>query len=126
VPLYTGDINSKWDPNATFILNPAAWTNPALGQFGTGSPYYNDYRARRVPSENMSLARVFTLKEGVSLQIRVELQNVFNRTVIPNAFNLAVFPQLTANGVPTSGFGYSNAINAGGQRTGQLVARINF
>jgi hypothetical protein len=126
VPLFTQDINSKWDPNTTFILNPAAWTNPAPGQFGTGSPYYNDYRARRVPNENLSLARIFTVKEGVTLQLRVELQNVFNRTFIPNAFNLAVFPQTTVNGVPITGFGYSNAINAAGERTGQIVARFNF
>ena len=33
-PLYTTDINSKYDPNTTFVLNPAAWTNPAPGQFG--------------------------------------------------------------------------------------------
>jgi hypothetical protein len=125
VPLYLTDINSKFDPNATFVLNPAAWASPGPGQYG-GSPYYSDYRARRVPAENMSLARIFTVREGMALSLRVELQNVFNRTHIPNASNGIILPQLTRNGVPYSGFGYSNAINAGGQRTAQIVARFNF
>jgi hypothetical protein len=125
-PLFTADVNSHWDPNGIFILNPAAWTNPPAGQFGTGSPYYGDYRARRVPTENLSLARIFSFKEGMNLMLRVELQNVFNRTRIPNAFNQATFPQQTVNGVPISGFGYSNAINTANQRTGQIVARFSF
>jgi hypothetical protein len=127
VPLFTTDINSQYDPNTTFVLNPGAWTTPGPGQFGTGSPYYNDYRYRRVPSENMSLARIFRVREGMDLQLRVELQNVFNRTHIPNPFSSLTLPQLTTpTGAAYSGFGYSNAINAGGERTAQIVARFNF
>jgi hypothetical protein len=126
VPLYTADLNSHYDPFATFVLNPAAWTNQAPGQIGSVSAYYNDYRYRRIPTENMSLARIFRIKEGMSLQLRVELQNVFNRTRIPNPTNQLNVPQTMANGVPIAGFGYSNAINAGGQRTGQIVARFSF
>jgi hypothetical protein len=125
-PLYTTDINSKYDPNTTFALNPSAWSTPGAGQYG-GSPYYNDYRQRRVPSENMSLARIFSIREGMILQLRVELQNVFNRTRIPNPSSGYISPQLTnAQGVAYSGFGYSNAINAGGERTAQIVARFSF
>ena len=47
------------DPTKELVLNPAAWTNPPDGQFGTGAPYYNDYRYQRRPSESMSLGRVF-------------------------------------------------------------------
>jgi hypothetical protein len=126
VPLYTTDINSHYDPFKVFVLNPAAWTNPAPGQFGSVSAYYNDYRYRRVPTENMSLARIFRIKEEASLQLRVELQNVFNRTRIPNPSNQLNVPQTVVNGVPIAGFGYSNAINAGGQRGGQIVARFSF
>jgi hypothetical protein len=36
VPLYTQDINCHcYDPNKTFVLNPAAWSDPAPGTFGT-------------------------------------------------------------------------------------------
>jgi hypothetical protein len=126
-PLYTTDINSIWDPFKTFVLNPAAWTNPAPGQFGSVSAYYNDYRYRRIPTENMSLGRVFRFTEAMNLSLRIELQNVFNRTRIPNPSNQLNVPQQTnASGVPIAGFGYSNAINGGGQRTGQIVAQFRF
>jgi hypothetical protein len=128
VPLYTQDINSHYDPNTTFILNQDAWTDPPTGQWPTGSPYYNDYRYRRVPTENISLERIFRFKESVSLSVRAELYNVFNRTRIRNPFNQMVIPQITLpDGTAVAGFGYSeNWINTGGQRTGQLVARFNF
>jgi hypothetical protein len=61
------------------------------------------------------------LKEGISLQFRIELQNVFNRTRIPNPQAAVVIPGI---------FGNSNfanlALNTGGERTGQIVMRLNF
>jgi len=127
VPLYTEDINSHWDPFKTFILNEDAWRHPPAGQFGYGVPYYNDYRYRRVATENMSLARIFRMKEYASLELRVEMQNLFNRTAIPNpTIQLNVPQTVNSQGQPTAGYGYSNAINAGGQRTGQIVAKIRF
>ena len=37
-PLFLKELNGdEFDPNADFVLNPAAWANPAPGQFGTGS-----------------------------------------------------------------------------------------
>ena len=38
------------DPNKDLVLNPAAWSNPAAGQWGTASAYYDDdgsYSGRR-------------------------------------------------------------------------------
>jgi len=126
-PVFTVDNNSKYDPGSIFILNPDAWENPAAASFGKGSGYYNDYRYRRAPTENLSLERIFPFREGMSLSIRVELNNAFNRTRIPAPSNMMVLPQTTdSNGHPTSGFGYINYVNAGGQRTGQLVARFRF
>ena len=43
-PLFTQDINCHcFDPNKTFILNQAAWSEPGPGQWGTGAAYYSDY-----------------------------------------------------------------------------------
>ncbi len=128
VSLYTQDINSHYDPNTTFILNEAAWATPPDGKFPTGSPYYNDYRYRRTPTENISLERIFRFKESATLSVRVELYNAFNRTFIPTPFNQLVFPQVKLpDGTAAAGFGYSEGfMNASGQRTGQLVARFNF
>jgi hypothetical protein len=117
-PLFTKDINSHYDPTTTTILNASAWASPPPGQFGTGSAYYNDYRYRRAPTENLSLERIFRVKETRSLTFRVELNNAFNRTRIPVPFNTMVIPGV---------FGTTpGSINAGGQRSGQIVGRFNF
>ena len=128
VPLFTQDMNSHYDPSKTLILNSAAWVNPPPGQFGVGSGYYNDYRYRRAPTENLSLERIFRIREGMSLSVRAEMNNLFNRIRIPGPSNSMVLPPAyDPAGNLTSGFGYTtNWINTGGQRTGQLVARFNF
>jgi hypothetical protein len=75
----------------------------------------------------MSLGRVFTIREGMNLSLRVELMNVFNRVQIPNPgidfnSNNASLPQITG----VFGFGYINAADTAGQRTGQIVMRFTF
>jgi hypothetical protein len=134
-PLFLVDPNASFDPFTTFLTNPKAWKAPPDGQYGAGSGHYNDYRYRRVPQENLSLGRVFPIREGMKLQIRVELMNVFNRVRIPNpeetgfgtgTNNITNAQVKGANGQTVSGFGYISAINAGGQRTGQIVARFSF
>jgi hypothetical protein len=129
VPLFLQDENCHcFDPNATFLLNPAAWSQPAAGQFGTGSVFYSDYRYQRHPNESMNLARIFRIKENVNLQIRMEFQNVFNRTVLPNptATNAAAPQTRNTAGKATSGFGWINTTSPGLPRQGTLVARFTF
>ncbi|MEJ2246865.1 MAG: hypothetical protein P8Y80_12425 [Acidobacteriota bacterium] len=131
-PLCLVDPNSSFDPFTNFLLNPNAWEAPPDGQYGTGSSYYGDYRYRRRPSENLSLGRIFPLHEGVEFSIRIELMNIFNRVQIPNPgvdfnSNNATNPQLKAgDGTTIFGFGRIDALDTGGQRTGQIVARIKF
>ena len=60
------------DPNKDFVLNPAAWSNPAPGQFGTAAGYYNDYRYQRHPAEQLSFGRLFKIHEQMSVQLRIE------------------------------------------------------
>jgi hypothetical protein len=128
-PLFTQDLNSKFDPNTEFVLNPKAWADPAPGQFGTSTAYYNDYRFARKPSENMSLGRNFRFGEGMGLQLRIELTNVFNRTypADPSATNAKASQLRNPAGKPTSGFGWINTgAVARPPRSGQLVARFYF
>lgn len=41
-PLFLQDLNCHcFDPTRTFALNPAAWADPAPGQFGASAPFYN-------------------------------------------------------------------------------------
>ena len=98
------------------------------GQWGFSAPYYNDYRYARTPSEQLSLGRVFRVTEKYKLQVRAEFFNVLNRVVMPNpsAGNPLQTPLRNQAGVPTSGFGRIDASSVGGQRNGQLVARVEF
>jgi hypothetical protein len=132
VPLFTQDLNCHcFDPNKTFVLNPAAWVNPPAGQFGTAAGYYDDYRYQRRPLENMSLARTFRFRaEGkMSLQVRAEFTNIFNRAEPnnPTAVNALATQIKNATGQTSAGFGYvNNATTASSPRQGTLVARFQF
>jgi len=107
-PLTTVDLNCHcYDPNATFVLNPKAWVDPAPGQFGSSAGYYSDYRTQRRPIENMNLGRTFRIKERASFNIRMELTNVFNRAFWsdPTAANANAAQTRLANGNTSAGFG---------------------
>ena len=130
VPLFTQDLNCHcFDPNKTFVLNPAAWKDPAPGTFGTAAAYYTDYRQQRRPAEAMNFGRLFRITEKTSLQIRAEFTNVFNRTEAPSPTSTNALATQTTNaaGQTTAGFGFINlATVAAPARTGQLVARFRF
>jgi hypothetical protein len=149
-PLFLKDPNCHCiDPTQQLVLNPAAWTDAPAGQFGTSAAYYNDYRWQRQPSESMSIGRLFRVREKMSLQVRAEFQNIFNRLFLasPIAVGSGGFPS-TAGANPaapttrntlsqlTSGYGYVNWVNGGNSvlnptagaipRSGQIVARFQF
>jgi hypothetical protein len=85
--------------------------------------------------ENFSIGRVFPIREGMKVSFRFEFFNVFNRVRIPNpestgfgsgTQNIQNTQTYDSNGNAVSGFGYINARDAGGQRTGQIVLRFTF
>lgn len=127
--LFLSDPNSS-DPRKVFVLNPAAWVDPAPGEWGTSAKYYSDYRNRRRPDEQLNVSKSFKFREGMSLSLRFELFNAFNRLRLggPSSGN-AKATQVLTNGVPQSGFGYVDATSANGAtnpRSGQIVARFTF
>lgn len=130
-PLFLKDPNCGcFDPNKEFILNPAAWSNPAPGQWGTAATYYSDYRTARRPDEQLSLGRRFQIAERMRFSVRAEFFNVFNRVYLNNPDSTNALATQVANpttGQTTSGFG---RINTGTTflppRTGQIVARFDF
>jgi hypothetical protein len=143
-PLYLKDLNCHcFDPNTTFVLNPAAWTNPAAGQFGAQT-YYGDFRGERRPVENLAVGRQFRVRERMALNIRAEFSNAFNRAYSnnPAVGGVGVSPQTApvcklptgGNGACSqpgmqivSGFGSINtATLAYPPRTGQIVAQFTF
>jgi len=131
-PLYLDNLNCHCiDPTQNLVLNPAAWVNPAPGQWGTSAPYYNDFRYERRPAESMSLGRVFSFRERYRLTLRMNFQNVFNRTQLnnPTATNPLAPTTRGANGLLTGGFGFINYV--GGStffppRQGTLEMRFQF
>jgi hypothetical protein len=141
-PLFLKDPNCGCiDPRRDFVLNPAAWSDPAPGQFGTSAAYYDDYRWQTQVTENMSVGRRFSLTGATTFEIRAEFFNIFNRTYLglgTNSTNSAITSNSTNNalatrtfnalGEPTGGFGYINATATPPvlPRSGQIVARFEF
>jgi hypothetical protein len=120
VPLYVTDLNCHCiDPNKQLVLNPAAWSNPTDGQWGTAAPYYNDYRYQRRPAESMSFGRVFSIRESMKLTLRLNFQNIFNRTQMGN-------PTATNPLAPTTCTGGSGAACANAATAGTLTGGFGF
>ena len=129
------DINCHcYDPAKTVVLNPAAWESVPNGQWANDYSSIRYFRGIRQPAENANLSRNFRFKEGrMALQVRVEMNNVFNRTLLPNPLsanqNFGANPTSTG-GVYTGGFGtYGNLSGGailGAQRSGQLIGRFTF
>jgi len=141
VPLFLKDLNCHCiDPTKDLVLNPAAWTNPTDGQWGTANAYYNDYRNQRRPSESMSLGRVFSFKERMRFTVRMNFTNPLNRLEMSNPSGSPSTPTTTGNvtGVPactgvnkcaTGGFGFINFASGATfipARQGTLEMRLQF
>jgi hypothetical protein len=144
-PFFLVNPNSHFNPNNQLVLNPAAWTEPGAGQFGVSAPYYNNNRWQRQPAENLSIGRIFRIKEKYQLQVRAEFQNIFNRVFYPlpasgngtGTATMATYnnpePVLgSTSGALNAGYGYVPAFNGGTvpfnivPRTGQIIFRFTF
>jgi len=141
-PLFTQELNCHcFDPAKTFVLNPAAWSDPAPGQWGTGAAYYNDYRFQRRPNETLSVGRIFRMTEKANLNIRIEFSNAFNRAQMPNPTSTnakqtqtCVGGPCTTGSVASAGFGFINTAGVAAttttgtpsSRQGTVVARLTF
>jgi hypothetical protein len=133
------DVNCHcFDPTKVQAFNPAAWENIPNGQWSTDQSSIRWFRGVRTPQENVNFSRNFRLKERISLNVRVEFNNIFNRLQLGG---IGVGPSTTGNfaatptkfttgpstGLYSGGFGTFSVLNGvGGQRIGTFVARITF
>ena len=126
-----------FDPTKTVVLNPKAWTNVPDGQFAANESSIRSFRGMRVPIEDANFGRDFRVKERMSLNVRVEFTNIFNRLVYPaislgqNGQNFLSNPTTFGSGpnkgLYSGGFGTINpTAGTGGQRAGTFVARFQF
>ena len=142
------DVNCKcFDPTRTQVLNPNAWVNVPDGQWANNFTTLRDFRGIRYPTENMNVGRTFRIKERVTLNVRVEFSNAFNRLQLPqpNSSPNSLTKVTTQSqpgiyqGAITGGFGVIGGAPAGfgttapfpiagtsGYRTGLLVGRLQF
>ncbi len=130
-----------FNPQTQSVLNPAAWSDPGPGQWGTAAPFYNNYRWQRQPAESMSFGRNFRFgKEGkYNFFVRAEFTNIFNRLFLspPSTGGqgetagvpVTIFtPQTTSAGALSAGYGYIATLEGAGTqpRQGQIVGRFTF
>ncbi len=73
------------DPLANVWINKAAFTIPGSFQFGSAARSYNDLRAQAILNESFGLMRQIKIAERMSLTLRGEFFNLFNRTVFSGA-----------------------------------------
>jgi hypothetical protein len=148
-PLFTPGVNinnlSTYNPYTTQVLNPAAWQQCSVnGNCGdSGNDFLKSFRGPRHPSENANIGRNFRIKEKMTLQIRGEFVNIFNRTLMPAPSTANPQNAVSRNslGIQTSGFGVINAYQAPntaaifagssaatslGARSGTIIARFTF
>jgi hypothetical protein len=139
-PLFLKDLNCHCiDPNRELVLNPRAWSDVPAGEWGVSAAYYGDYRQQRLPDEQLSVGRTFTIREGMTLHFRGEFFNAFNRAVLafpasgnPFAAATCATPGSTSTACTgnwerrTGGFGFINPLSSGTPRNGQVVIRFQF
>jgi len=130
------DINCHcFDPTKTRVLNPAAWENIPDGQWANDFSNLRFYRGFRYPTENLNVGRTFRIKEGVSLNVRVEFSNAFNRIQLPQPTAGGPFTaNITTQSTPGTYFGSINGgfgsvvpiTGTANSRTGLFVGRLTF
>jgi hypothetical protein len=116
----------NWKPSNQSIshwYNPGAFLRPADGTFG--NVRRNSLYGPGLNVFNMSAAKSFTVpyREGISLELRADAQNVFNHPSFAN-------PSTGLGGSAGAGTPYTNATTIGsvtqGGRNLQLAVRVSF
>jgi carboxypeptidase family protein len=101
------------DPGNRFI-DSTAFSDASPQSLGTSPSMFPTVRMMATFSEDASLIKRFTIHEGVHLQFRIEMLNLFNRHYFD-------WPDMDLN---SASFG--NITRASGNRTGQFGLRVEW
>jgi hypothetical protein len=108
------DMANPANPSNRYF-NPAAFSNPAYGEFGTGPGRFEELRTPGGAYEDLGIMKRFTVGP-VRAQLRFELLNLFNRHYFGNPntdIGSDLFGQMTTTGYSTP-------------RQGQLSVRFDW
>ena len=120
-PLLKNPNRGCFEPTKETILNPSAWTDQALGVWGTATASYNDFHGQRRPSESVSVGKAFPIQARVTIPVRGEF---FSRNEsLPNPGTPPpATPPTYSNRLLTNGFGNTSPA----PRAGQVVLRMRI
>ncbi|MDQ6664923.1 MAG: hypothetical protein M3Z23_11070, partial [Acidobacteriota bacterium] len=120
-PLSDAAKSGHFDPFASRYYNPAAFVDPNLNrnggayQFGNYPRVNSDVRMKPYYNEDFSIIRNFSVREGISVQLKGELLNAFNRHIFSR-------PDTGPN---SPNFGLVTG-TIDGPRNVQFTLRVNF
>jgi hypothetical protein len=72
--------NGNFNPYAQSYLIPGAWTDPGFLQFGNAPRRDGSIRGFPTYNEDLSIFKVFPVKERLKMRFEAEFGNIFNRT----------------------------------------------
>ena len=106
---------SGFDPAKNLLLNPAAFSIPGQGQFGTSAQVLPNARSFPSYNEDVGLMKRTYFRESINLEFRFEMYNVLNRVVFGGP----------ASNINNSNFGQVTS-QANSPRNGQVAMKLNF
>jgi hypothetical protein len=83
-----------FDPNTETYLNESAWQDPGSLAFGNAPRADGTVRGFKVYSEDITIAKTFSLTADLNMRFEASFGNIFNRTTFcpPNTnFNSPAF-----------------------------------
>jgi hypothetical protein len=116
--IFNPDTFNPWsasDPGNRFF-DPKAFSDAAPQSLGTSPNRFPQVRLLTTHSEDASLIKRFPIREGMALQFRIEMLNLFNR----HYFDA---PDMNMN---NASFGNITRTAGGSNRTGQFGIRLDW
>ncbi len=114
--VYDRSVSTNW-------FNNDFYTIPGTYELGNAPVYLTQLRNPNAYNDNMGFIKRTRISETVNFELRAEFFNVFNRTNF--GFGGTPFRPATGTGTPVNNFGIPGGVRTS-ERTGQVMARINF
>ncbi len=111
-------------PDYVYFFNPAAFGNPAQGTYSNQAR--NSFKGPNIYQVDLSVFKTTHITEKVSLQLRMEMFNLFNRTNLAPPDNVVSDSGLGQVTSTLDIYNGANGIGTGASRNIQLGAKLIF